>query len=313
MAQLGKTTLQVSRFGLGTGPFGAARGWKAGDPIPQDEAVSTTHYAYEHGVRLIDTAPWYGVGTAERYLGAGLIGLPREELVIATKVGRLVNSEGKIVEAYSRDGVFRSLEESLQRLGIDRVDILHIHDADDHYRDALDEMFPALAELRSQGVIKAISAGMNQWQMLSDFAHNADFDCFLLAGRYTLLEQGALDFLNMCQSKNIGIFLAGIYNSGILVMGAQDGATYNYMPAPPDIMERVRKIEAVCTRFDVPLRVAALQFALAHPAVTCAVMGAASADEVQAFLDVPKVKIDPALWQALKAEGLLNEAAPTPS
>lgn len=309
---LGKTALQVTPFGLGTGPFGSAPHWQPGEPIPQNQAVSAVHSAFEHGIRLFDTAPFYGAGTAERYLGAALAELPRDQVLIATKVGRLIEADGNVVFDYSRDGVRRSLEDSLKRLKVDRVDILHIHDADDHYHQALEEAFPALADLRSQGVIKAVSAGMNQWQMLSDFAHHADFDCFLLAGRYTLLEQGALNFLAMCQSKGIGILLAGIYNSGILAIGAKEGATYNYRPPPPDVMERVSRIEAVCARFNVPLRVAALHFATAHPAVTCAVMGIASVTEVEDLLRVQQTPVAPALWQALKAEGLIDEAAPTP-
>ena len=191
--------------------------------------------------------------------------------------------------------------------------MLLVHDPDDNEQQALEYAFPTLAELRAQGVIGAIGAGMNQWQMQDRFAQNFDVDCFLLAGRYTLLEQTALEFLARCQERGIGIFLGGVYNSGILAMGARPGATYNYAAPPPEIVERVQQIEAVCARYDVPLHRAAAQFALAHPAVTAVLLGAVMPAEVQANRDALFAPIPPGLWADLRGAGLLREDAPVPA
>jgi D-threo-aldose 1-dehydrogenase len=219
---------------------------------------------------------------------------------------------GQVVFDFSRDGVLRSFEESLRRLKLDRVDILLVHDPDDNEQQALAHAFPALAELRAQGVIGAIGSGMNQWQMEQRFAENFDVDCFLLAGRYTLLEQTALEFLARCQERGIGIFLGGVYNSGILAMGPRPGATYNYADPPVEIVERVGRIQAICARYDVPLHRAAAQFALAHPAVTAVVLGAVLPAEMQANRDALFAPIPSELWADLWHEGLLREDAPTP-
>ena len=311
---VGRTSITVPPLGLGTAPLGGS----PNAPDPDEQAYATVHHAFERGLCFFDTAPFYGAGRSERLLGAALRDLPRDSYVLATKVGRLVlpgtGAEApKVVFDFTRDGVLRSIDESLDRLRLDRIDILHIHDADNHYREALDVVFPVLAQLRSEGVIRAVGAGMNQWEMLLDFARNADFDCFLLAGRYSLLEQKAIDeFLPFCQARGIGIFLGGIFNSGILATGARPGVTYNYAPAPPQIMARVQRIEEVCERHDVPLRVAATQFPLAHPAVTSLLVGARSPEEVQAAIDALQVPIPDALWADLRSEGLLHEAAPVP-
>jgi D-threo-aldose 1-dehydrogenase len=233
--------------------------------------------------------------------------------VLSTKVGRLVLPDGQVVFDFTRDGVLRSFEQSLERLKLDRVDLLLVHDPDDNEQQALEQAFPALAELREQGVIGGIGAGMNQWQMEDRFAQNFDVDCFLLAGRYTLLEQTALEFLGRCQQRGIGIFRGGVYNSGILARGAQSGATYNYAPPPPEIVERVKRIEAACMRYDVPLHRAAAQFALAHPAVTAVVLGAVVPAEVQANRNALFAPIPPELWDDLRREGLLREDAPVPA
>ncbi len=308
MARVGRTELYVPRIGMGTAPLG---NWH--NPIDDATATATLRAAIDHGMRFVDTAPLYGAGQAERRVGQGLAAIPRDSYVLCTKVGRLVNPDGTVPFDFSRDGVLRSVEASLERLGLDRIDILLIHDPDDHYRQALDEAFPALADLRSQGVIKAIGAGMNQWQMLSEFARNADFDCFLLAGRYTLLEQESLGFLSLCQERGIGVFLGGVFNSGILATGARPGATFQYAPAPPAIMERATRIEAVCTRHNVPLSVAAVQFPLAHPAVTALILGGRSPDEIAANYRALQMPIPAALWDDLHAEGLLREDAPMPA
>jgi D-threo-aldose 1-dehydrogenase len=305
---LGRTDLQISRLGLGTVPLGGKY-----QPISTQQAVETIRAALGLGINWFDTAPRYGLGLAEQRLGMALAGVPRDTYVLATKVGWRVFPDGTKAPDFSRDGVQRSIAASLERLGIERIDIVHIHDPDDHYPSAVDQVFPALATLRDQGVIRAISVGMNQWQMLADFAREVDVDCFLLAGRYTLLEQGALDsFLPLCQHKKIGLLLGGVYNSGILASGARPGAMYNYAPAPPDILDRVARIEAICARHNVPLHVAALQFALAHPAVSAIVVGAGSSAEVQANLVALDRPIPVDLWAELRVEGLLHQAAPTP-
>jgi D-threo-aldose 1-dehydrogenase len=301
--------LTVTRLGLGTAPLGGPEF----SPISQARALETVQYAYNQGVTLFDTAPLYGAGRSEKYVGLALAGVPRDSFVLSTKVGRLVLSDDEVIFDYSRDAVKRSIAESLQRLKMDRIDILHIHDADNHYRQALDEAFPVLADLRSQGVIKAIGAGMNQWQMEEQFARNADFDCFLLAGRYTLLEQTSLGFLKLCREKGISIFLGGVYNSGILVTGPTEGARYNYADAPPAVLDRARKIKAVCEGHNVPLNVAAIQFPFAHPTVTAAVIGAQAPQEVAHNLESFQAEIPAALWADLQAEGLLEAGAPIPA
>jgi D-threo-aldose 1-dehydrogenase len=300
--RLGQTSLYLPRYGLGTGPLGR---------IDAEAAIETVHYALERGITFFDTAPLYGYGQAEIYLGQALAGVPRTSYVLATKVGRLIR-DGQATFDFSREAVLRSLEESLARLKVDYVDILHIHDPDDHYQAALNEAFPTLAELRVQGVIKAVGAGMNQWQMLQDFALNAGFDGFLLAGRYTLLEQSSLEFLKLCREKKIGLILGGVYNSGILASDLQPEATYNYRAAPPDILDKARHLAAVCQRHHVPLHVAAIQFPYANPAVTAIVMGADSKAHVAANLEALQAEIPARLWEDLKQEGLLPETAPVP-
>jgi len=279
-----------------------------------DQAVETVRTALRYGINWFDTAPRYGFGLAEQRLGLALTGIPRDSYVLATKVGWHVSPDGTKTPDFRRDGIQRSIASSLERLGIDRIDIVHIHDPDDHYREAITEVFPTLAALREQDVIKAISVGMNQWQLLSDFARDADVDCFLLAGRYTLLEHGALDtFLPLCQRKNIGLMLGGVYNSGILARGASPNALYNYAQAPLAVVQLVGHIEAICARYDVPLHVAALQFPLAHPAVTALVVGAGSASEVHANIAALETVVPVELWMELRAAGLLPETAPVPS
>lgn len=307
-AALGKNSLRVTNFGLGTAPLANLY-----NTVAEADAIATVQAAYTSGIRFFDTAPLYGLGASEERVGKALKDFPRDSYVISTKVGRVLHADRSgFVFDYSRDGVLRSLEGSLQRLGMDYVDILHIHDPDDHQLEALETAFPTLAQLRSQGVIKAIGAGMNQWQALEHFARNADFDLFLLAGRYTLLEQTSLGFLQLCQEKGIGIFLGGVYNSGILATGPGPGARYNYREAPEPIIQKTAAIKAVCDRYGVPLNVAALHFARAHPAVTALVVGAISPAEVQTNLHALERVVLPALWQELRTQGLIETAAPLP-
>jgi D-threo-aldose 1-dehydrogenase len=301
--------LDVTTLGLGTAPLG-----NLFIEISDGEAIATIEAALERGINFVDTAPFYGFGLAERRVGQALKGVPRQNVIVSTKVGRLIQLDGSAKFDFSRDGVLRSLDESLQRLGLDYVDILLVHDPDEHYEQALNEAFPALAKLREQGVVKAIGAGMNQWQMLQNFARYADPDCFLLAGRYTLLEQTALaEFLPLCHEKGIGIFAGGIFNSGVLAHGALPGTKYNYRDAPPEILARVARLEEVCARYGVPLRLAALHFPVAHPAVTSRLIGIQSVAQLEENLTLYNTPVPPELWQTLKTEGLLDSNAPTPN
>jgi D-threo-aldose 1-dehydrogenase len=306
---LGKTDLTVPIMGFGSAPVAGLY-----QPIADEPALETIRFAFSQGITLFDTAPLYGAGRAEELVGRGLAGIPRDRYLISTKVGRLLDPErGSLVFDFSRDGVLRSLEGSLQRLRTERVDILHIHDPDNHQQQALEQAFPTLDELRRQGVVKAIGAGMNQWEALAHFAHFADFDCFLLAGRYTLLEQNANDFLLRCRAKGIGILLGGVFNSGILATGAAPGAYHNYRPAAEAIIARTQAIEAICERHGVRLPVAALQFARAHPGVSSLVVGAASPQEITANLAALTTPIPAAFWAELRAEQLIDLAAPVPA
>lgn len=281
--------------------------------IDDDHAFATIRYALERGVALFDTAPLYGAGRAENLLGRALEGIGRDRYLLSTKVGRLLDPEhGSIVFDFSRDGVLRSLEGSLRRLKTDRIDILHIHDPDNHQDEALEQAFPTLDDLRRQGVVRAIGAGMNQWEALARFAHFADFDCFLLAGRYTLLEQGALGFLDACQAKGIGVLLGGVFNSGILATGAVAGARHNYRDAHPDILTRTAEIEALCAQHVIRLNAAALQFAKAHPAVASLVVGAVSAEEIDVNVAALASPIPVRFWDDLRTRGLIDASAPVP-
>jgi D-threo-aldose 1-dehydrogenase len=208
----------------------------------------------------------------------------------------------------------RSLDESLERLGLDYIDIVYIHDPDDHYESALNQAFPALAELRSQGVIKAVGAGMNQAEMPTEFARHADFDCFLLAGRYTLLDQIALkELFPICEQKNISIIIGGPFNSGILATGPVEGAHYNYLEAPPEIMERTRRLQSVCERYQVSLKAAALQFPMFHPVVAANIPGTRLKSRFLENLKLFTEKIPMDFWAELKSLGLIDPESPTPS
>jgi len=320
-ARLGRTSLEVTRFGLGTAPLAGLH-----EAVAEDQALQVITRAWDEGIRHFDTAPLYGFGNAETRLGKALHDKPREEFVLASKVGRLLRADAppepgqnfrgtppvNPVFDFSYDGVMRSVDESLQRLQLDRIDILHIHDPDNHYDDALHGAYKALDHLRSEGVIRAVGAGMNQAEMLARFAREGNFDCFLLAGRYTLLDQIALDeLLPICVERGIAIIAGGVYNSGILA-DPKLGARYNYATAPEPLLERARKIRAVCDRHGIPLKAAALQFPIGHPAVSCVVVGCRSVAQLDESLRMFEVDIPPALWQELKSEGLLREDAPTP-
>jgi D-threo-aldose 1-dehydrogenase len=321
---LGRSGVAVTRLGLGGAPLGGLFA-----PVSDEEARATIERAWEAGIRFFDTAPLYGHGLSERRLGTALSERPRDELVLATKVGRLLRASAPPEESqaafwpevpplnpvfdFSSDGVLRSLEESLARLGLDRVEVLHIHDPDEHYEEALRGAYPALDRLRSEGVIGAVGAGMNQAEMLARFAREAEFDCFLLAGRYTLLDQVALgELLPLCVERRISVIVGGVFNSGILADPRQ-GAMFDYGPAPPERLERAQRLQAVCARHGVPLTAAALQFPLAHPAVASVLLGVRSVAELEQNLELSRLPIPGDLWPELKSEGLLPQEAPTPA
>jgi D-threo-aldose 1-dehydrogenase len=311
----------VTRLGLGTAPLAGLF-----EEVPEPQALAVIERSWDAGMRFYDTAPLYGHGLAERRVGNVLREKPRDEFTLASKVGRLLRADAppepgqafrgtppvNPVFDFSYDGVMRSVEESLERLGLDRIDILHIHDPDHHYSEALEGAYKALDKLRSDGVISAVGAGMNQAEMLTRFAREANFDCFLLAGRYTLLDQVALkELLPLCLKKGVAIIAGGVYNSGILA-DPKPGAHYNYEAAPPELLERAQRIHAVCARHGVPIKAAAIQFPLGHPAVTCVVVGCRSVAQLDESIAMFEIEIPPAMWAELKQEALLAPDVPTP-
>jgi D-threo-aldose 1-dehydrogenase len=327
--------IDFTELGFGAAPLGNL--YRA---LSETEAQATLQAAWEAGLRYIDTAPLYGLGLSETRINHFLRGKPRESYVLSTKVGRLLEvcppdqrtGIGKFFETpsrreiydYSHDGIMRSVEASLERLGIDRIDILFVHDIDvfNHKsvaaRDAkvaelMKSGYGALVKLREQGVIKAFGAGVNEWEVCDILARQGDFDLFLLAGRYTLLEQESLtSFLPLCEKRGIGIVIGGAYNSGILASGAKPGAFYNYDPAPQHILDRVAGIETVCARHGVKLVEAALRFPLVHPAVVTVIPGASRPQEVALNMQTLAADIPAALWAELKAEGFVRPEAPVP-
>ena len=311
----------MTRLGLGTAPLAGLF-----EAVPENQALAVIERSWEAGIRLYDTAPLYGHGLAEIRVGRVLRKKPRQEFTLASKVGRLLRADAppepgqsyrgtppvNPIFDFSYDGVMRSVEESLERLGLDRIDILHIHDPDNHFREALAGAYKALDQLRRDGVIGAVSAGMNQAEMLTRFAREANFDCFLLAGRYTLLDQVALkELLPVCLARGVAIIAGGVYNSGILA-NPKPGAHYDYVVAPAALIERAQRIGAVCARHGVPLKAAAIQFPLGHPAVTCVVVGCRSVAQLDESIAMFELEIPPSMWQELKHEGLLSPEVPTP-
>ncbi|MFV0295321.1 MAG: aldo/keto reductase [Hyphomicrobiaceae bacterium] len=332
--KLGRTGLEVSVLGFGSAPLGDIY-----EVLDDQTAIDTVQAAAEAGVTLFDTAPHYGQGSAEHRIGTALRRRPKGSFVVSTKVGRLMTPapqgrtrttrfvgglEFDVVHDYSYDGAMRSFEHSLLRLGLSQIDLLLIHDADawshgpeegpKRYKEAMDGAYKALSKLRSEGVVKGIGLGLNDPVYMARYLRDGDFDCFLMAGRYSLLEQPALaEVLPLAAQKNVGVILGGVFNSGILATGPRPGARYNYMPAPPDILARVTAIERVCQAHGIPLATAAMHFPLGHPAVSSLALGAVKPAEVAANAAAMKTSVPPALWSDLKAEKLLDEAAPVPS
>ncbi|WP_170132281.1 aldo/keto reductase [Hoeflea marina] len=331
--RIGNGGLDFTELGFGTAPLGNL--YRA---ISDDEADAILDLAWQAGVRYYDTAPLYGLGLSETRLNRFLRGKPRDAYVLSTKVGRLLEAcrpeerDGigkwfevparKEVYDYGYDGVMRSVEFSLERLGVERIDILFAHDLDvfNHGSQAalearLEELmsggYRALLSLRDQGVIKGFGAGVNEWQPCQWLTERGDFDLFLLAGRYTLLEQESLEsFLPLAASRGIGIVIGGPYNSGVLATGARPGAFYNYDPAPQAVLNRVARIETICASHGVRLVDAAFQFPLRHPAVVSVIPGGQGVNEMTSNLAAAAAEIPPALWIDLKSEGLLAGDAP---
>ena len=332
---LGRTGVSLTEIGLGTAGLGDLF-----DKVDDEEAAEMIAAALDGGIRYFDTSPWYGRGQSEHRLGRALYRKPREDYVLSTKIGRLLKRPLKpgpfergqwiggldfeTVFDYGYDGVMRSFEDSLQRLGINRVDLLLIHDLDvwsHRNQEAVDAYFSqlivsgwrALVELRNQGVIKGIGAGLNTMGAIPRFLDAFDIDFFLLAMRYTLLETDVLDGeFPRCAERGVGVVIGGGFNSGILATGAIPGAMYNYRPAGPEILERVAKMEAVCKSHGVPLAAAALQFPLGHPIVASIIPGAIKVGQVERNLAAFTQPIPPDLWGELKHEKLLRADAPTP-
>ncbi|GHF41900.1 aldo/keto reductase [Seohaeicola zhoushanensis] len=332
--RLGNGGLTFTELGFGTAPLGNL--YRA---ISDAEADAILARAWEAGVRYYDTAPLYGFGLSETRLNRFLRDKPRGDYLLSTKVGRLLepcrpearSGIGKWFEVpnrrevydYSYDGVMRSVEHSFERLGVDRIDILFVHDLDVPNQGSRANVeaklaqlmaggYHALERLRNEGAIRAFGAGVNEWQVCQQMAERGDFDLFLLAGRYTLLEQEALDsFLPLCEARGIGIVIGGPYNSGILATGARPGAFYNYDPAPPEILDRVARIEAVCAAHGVRMVDAAFRFPLHHPAVLSVIPGGQGLSEMDSNLAAHTATLPPALWQELREKGLLRPDAPT--
>lgn len=331
------TPLAFSSLGFGSGPLGDLF-----EKLDETSAIDTVRAAYESGVRMFDTSPHYGNGLAESRCGTAIRGMPRDKIVVATKVGRVmdpfspaeaqdstVSSPGYVggfphrsTFDYGYDGAMRSVEQSLLRTGLDRIDVLLIHDCDvsnhgaaafpSRFSEAMGGAYKALEKLRSEGTVKAIGCGVNEADVCERFVRAGDFDVMLLAGRYSLLEQPALaSFLPLAVEKKVGIMLAGVFNSGILATGPVAGARYNYSLASPEILARVSAIQDICHAHRVTLREAALHFPTFHPAIVTVILGAVTRSEIEANSRAMAGELPAALWDDLKAAGLLDPTAPT--
>jgi D-threo-aldose 1-dehydrogenase len=326
-AKVGRTDLVVPRIGLGTAVLGNFQ-----QAISDEAAISVLDRALAAGVRYLDTAPLYGHGLAERRVGRAVAAIPRDELTVSTKVGRLlregaprdesqyhdgvpyykdVPSAGPVWD-FTEDGIRRSVAESLERTGAGRFDVLLMHDPDDHLTEARSTGYHALRDLRAEGAVHAIGAGMNSSAPLAELVGACDLDVVLLAGRYTLLDQTAMrDLMPLCAERGVSVVVGGVFNSGILV-DPVPGAQYNYLPAAADVLAKAAAIRAVCERHGVPIAAAAVQFPLAHPRVCTVLIGPRTIDELEMDLSLFDVEIPSHLWTDLRREGLLGDDVPTP-
>ncbi|MER8758071.1 aldo/keto reductase [Mesorhizobium sp. M0976] len=330
--RFGRVDLDVTAFAFGTAPIGNFL-----REIDETTADVMVQHAWNAGIRFYDTAPMYGHGLSELRLGHSLRWKNRSDFVLASKVGRVLKAKkrseidfspwanaapNEMTFDYSYDGTMRSFEDSLQRLGLEHIDMLFIHDIDrftrgdaqpEVFRQAMDGCWRALEKLRDEGLVKAIGVGVNEWEVCLEALRQRDFDCFLLAGRYTLLEQDALnEFLPLCEERNVAVIVGGGFNSGILATGAVDGAKYNYAPAPLAVMDKVARIEAVCRDHNVPLPAAALQFVVAHPAIPSFCAGTRTVEQLSQNLTWFSHPIPAEFWADLKQRKLIREDAPVP-
>ncbi|GHJ34762.1 aldo/keto reductase [Streptomyces sp. TS71-3] len=320
--RLGKSKVHVTELGFGGGPLGGLF-----EPLDDETAAGALEAAWDSGIRYFDTSPHYGIGHSERRTGDLLRGKPREEWTLSTKVGRLLvpqDPAGRMDESFAvpathrrvwdftRDGIRRSVDDSLERMGVDRIDVLFLHDAEEHFEDAMRDGYPALAELRAQGLVGAIGAGMYHPGKLTRLVQESDVDVVMLSGRYTLLDHSALDeLLPACTDRGVSVLAASIFNSGLLATPRPaENATFDYGPATPHMLERAHRLADVCGAHGVTLPALAMAFPLRHPAVSGIVVGMRTADEVRRNVAAFGTEIPARLWDDLRGEGLLDERAP---
>lgn len=319
-ATIGTTSVSVSRLGFGGAPIGGLY-----SPVDEEQAQQTIDASWDAGIRYFDTAPHYGAGTSELRLGRALSTRPRHDFVVSTKIGRLLregphDEEGYMGEPklsrifdYSEKGVYASLSESIERLRLDYIDMIYVHDPDDHYREACDQALPLLMKLRQEGIVRAIGVGMNQAEMLTRFVRNFDLDCVLLAGRYTLLDQTGMDeLMPLCLERSTSVVIGGVFNSGLLADPTKD-PRYNYGTPSVEILSRARQLDMICRHHNTPLAKAALWFPLGHPAVANVLVGMRTPDEVRQAAEFLNDTPPPAdLWKELRSKGLIHPEVPFP-
>ncbi|EME60876.1 aldo/keto reductase [Amycolatopsis decaplanina] len=323
--RLGRTDVEVTRLGFGGGPLGGLFA-----PLDDDTAAGALAAAWDGGIRYYDTSPHYGIGHSERRIGEFLRSRPRDSFVLSTKVGRLLipqDPDGKRdpagfhvpathrrVRDFTRDGIRRSVEDSLERMGLDRIDVLYLHDAEQFFDDAVRDGYPALAELRSEGTVGAIGAGMYDTAMLTTLVTETDVDVIMQSGRHTLLDHSALDtFLPACEERGVSVIAASVFNSGLLAVPRPvEGAHFDYEAATPEVVERTNRIADVCEAHGVTLPQAAMAFPLQHPAVAGIAVGMRSAEEVQRDVKDFAVEVPAQVWNDLRAAGLIRSTADHP-
>jgi D-threo-aldose 1-dehydrogenase len=329
---IGRTGMKITRLSLGTAFLGGMY-----EAVTDERFGATVDAAYLGGINYFDTSPDYGMGISEQRLGRVLATKPRDTFVLSTKVGQLIRTEETvhpgaevehwydnalvdvplkiIVVDFSYDAAMRSFEESLDRMGLDRIDIVFIHDTftEAKYKAAMQGTYRALESLRSQKVVRAIGVGIGMTNRLIDFAHDGDFDCFLVAGRYTLLDQSALaELLPLCVQKHIAVIIGAVFNSGILADPHRAGTRFDYQPARQELLAKAQHIDEICTRYGIPLKAAALQFPMAHPAVTSILTGSTHAEEINENLRLVQIPIPASFWSDLQSKGLLTPEVPHP-